>query len=209
MSQQLCFVPEVLHVRPWLDEVLDHAGLDPRSSYVEDYWLPVLGPSTVWLLRRLAAGFEYCYEGFDLDLDETARSLGLGDRSGRHSPFVRAVNRTVQYNLARLTGPDELTVRRRLPPLNRHMLRRLSPALQARHQSWQDEQVQLPVSEHQVRRARKLALSLLDLGEDYGGAERQLLRWRYPATVAADALMWALAQRRSGMPVELVGAPAG
>lgn len=85
------------------------------------------GTSTVWLLRRFAAGFEYGPEGFDLDLAETARSLGLGDRSGRHSPFVRSINRTIQFGLAQLVGEDALSVRRRVPPLNQARLCRLSP----------------------------------------------------------------------------------
>jgi hypothetical protein len=141
MYPQLCSAPEILYVRAWPDEVLDQLGFDPRSGYVEDYWLGILGPSTVWLLRRLAAGFEYSPSGFDLDLAETARSLGLGDRSGRHSPFVRAINRTVQFGLARLSGPTELSVRRRLPSLNRAQVGRLSPAQQARHAAWQEEQL--------------------------------------------------------------------
>lgn len=205
MYPQLCFAPEVLHVCPWPDDVIDHLGFDPRSAYVEDYWLGVLGPSTVWLLRRLAAGFDYCPEGFDLELAETARSLGLGDRSGRHSPFVRAINRTIQFGLSQLSGSDTLSVRRRVPPLNRHHLSRLSPALQARHAAWQDEQLQVPIGEQQLRRARQVALSLLELDEDYGAAERQLLRWRYPSHVAQSAVDWACAQRRTGI---LTGAVA-
>jgi hypothetical protein len=196
---QICFAPEVLHIRPWPDEVLDHLGYDPRSAYVEDYWLGLLGPSTVWLLRRLAAGFEYSPDGFDLDLAETARSLGLGDRSGRHAPFVRSINRTIQFGLAQLSGPEELSVRRRVPPLNRGQLHRLSPALQERHAAWQEEQLQTPAGEQQLRRARQLALSMLELGEDYGATERQLLRWRYPSALARDALLWAGAQRRWGV----------
>ena len=198
MYPQICFAPEVLRVRPWPDEVLDHLGFDPRSAYVEDYWLGILGPSTVWLLRRLAAGFDYSPEGFGLDLAETARSLGLGDRSGRHSPFVRSINRTIQFGLSQLSGSDELSVRRRLPPLNRQQLSRLSPALRARHGAWQEEQLHLPAGEQQLRRARQLALSMLELGEDYGAAERQLLRWRYPDQVAREAVGWACAQRSSG-----------
>jgi hypothetical protein len=147
----------------------------------------------------LAAGFEYSPDGFDLDLAETARSLGLGDRSGRHSPFVRSINRTVQFGLAQISGPDELSARRRLPPLNRAQLYRLSPALQARHAAWQEEQLRLPAGEHQLRRARQLALSLLDLGEGYDATERQLLRWRYPAHIARDAATWAGNQRPSGL----------
>ena len=199
MQRQLCFAPEVLHVRPWPDDVIDHMGHDPRSTYVEDYWLGLLGPSTTWLLRRLAAGFEYSPEGFDLDLGETARSLGLGDRSGRHSPFVRSINRTVQFGLAQITGPEELCVRRRLPPLNRAQLARLSPALRARHVAWQQEQLLLPAGEQQLRRARQLALSLLELGEGYDATERQLLRWRYPAHIAREAAAWARSHRCAGL----------
>jgi hypothetical protein len=179
--------------------VLDNLGLDPRTGYVEDYWLGILGPSTVWLLRRLAAGFEYSPDGFDLDLAETARSLGLGDRSGRHSPFVRSINRTIQFGLSQLSGPEELAVRRRLPPLNRAQLHRLSPTLQERHAAWQEEQLRLPAGEQQLRRACQLALSMLELGEDYGAAERQLLRWRYPDHMAREAVGWACAQRRAGL----------
>jgi len=166
---------------------------------VEEYWLGILGPSTVWLLRRFAAGFEYSPEGFDLDLAETARSLGLGDRSGRHSPFVRSINRTIQFGLAQLAGDEALSVRRRVPPLNRARLCRLSPALQARHAAWEEQQLQLPADEHQLRRARQLALSLMDLGGDYGAAERQLLRWHYPSSLARQAVEWARRQMRAGL----------
>lgn len=157
MYPQICFAPEVLHVRPWPDDVIDRLGFDPRSAYVEEFWLGVLGPSTVWLLRRLAAGFDYSPEGFDLDLAETARSLGLGDRSGRHSPFVRSINRTIQFGLSQLVGPDEIAVRRRLPPLNRQQLGRMSSALQARHAAWQEQQLPVPLAEQEARRARPQA----------------------------------------------------
>lgn len=198
MPLQLSFAPEILHVRPWPDDVVDHLGYDPRSSYVEDFWLGVLGPSTVWLLRRLAAGFDYCPDGFELDLPETARSLGLGDRSGRNSPFIRSINRTVQFGVARLSGEDELSVRRRLPPLSRTQVARLSPAMRERHDRWQEDQVREAATDQQLRRAKRLALSLLALESDYGSVERQLLRWRYPASVARDAVAWAVAQSCMG-----------
>jgi hypothetical protein len=127
----------VLHVRPWPDDVVDRAGYDPRSPYAEDFWLPVLGPSTLWLLRRFAAGFDYSPDGFDLDLAETARSLGLSDRADRGSPFLRALNRTVGFGMAKLTGLEGLAVRRRLPPLSHRQVGHLSPALQERHAAWQ------------------------------------------------------------------------
>ena len=45
-------------VRPWLDPVVDDHGFDPRSRYVEEFWLGVLGPTATWLIRRLVAGLE-------------------------------------------------------------------------------------------------------------------------------------------------------
>src|SRR5436305_2374227 len=81
---------DTLHIRPWPDAVIDTVGHDPRSAYVERFWLGVLGPSTTWLLRRMATGLEASPDGFDLPLADTARSLGLGE-PGKHGPFVRAL----------------------------------------------------------------------------------------------------------------------
>jgi hypothetical protein len=182
----------VVRIRPWSDDVVDKLGFDPRSSYVEDFWLGILGPSTTWLLRRLAAGFDYSPGGFGLDLAETARSLGLGDRSGQHSPFVRSLNRTVQFGLAQVSGPEELSVRRRLPPLNRAQLLRLSPALQARHAAWPAEQLAMPAAQQQ-RRASQLALSTVQRGPARSAG---LAPVRASSSPSQDALLSQLADRR-------------
>src|ERR1700694_6322502 len=100
----LTFPSDSLLIRPWPDDVIDALGFDPRSAYVETYWLGILGPSTTWLLRRLVAGLDIAPEGFELPLAETARQLGLGDRGGRHSPFLRAVTRTVQFERGEARG---------------------------------------------------------------------------------------------------------
>jgi hypothetical protein len=146
-------LPEVsttaLTVVPWPDVVIDALGHDPRSPYVETYWLAVLGPSTTWLLRRLAFRLEAEPDGFSLDLAETARSLGLGAKGGRHSPFVRALGRCVSFDLARPESYDSLAVRRRLPPLSRRQVLHLPPSLQQSHQRWQDAQLGPPGAEHQ------------------------------------------------------------
>ena len=137
----LTFSSDALQIRPWPDEVIDTLGFDARSAYVETYWLGILGPSTTWLLRRLVAGLDAAPEGFVLPLAETARQLGLGDRGGRHSPFLRAVTRTIQFELAEPRGDAILAVRRRVPPLNRRQVLRLSPALQEAHRRWQESQL--------------------------------------------------------------------
>jgi hypothetical protein len=196
MPMLLTFDSDTLVIRPWADEVVDVLGFDPRSPYVERFWLGVLGPSTTWLLRRTAAGFDHEPDGFELPLAETARALGLGDRGGRHSPFLRSVNRTIQFGMAMVTGPSELSVRRRLPPLARRQVDRLSPALQEAHERWQQAQLGDPPAEAQRKRGRQLALSLVELGEDAEGTERQLLRWRYHPALARDAALWAWHQHQ-------------
>jgi hypothetical protein len=191
------FTSDTLVIRPWADEVIDRLGFDPRSPYVERFWLGILGPSTTWLLRRMAAGFDATPDGFELPLAETARALGLGDRGGRHSPFLRSVNRTIQFGMAMATGDGELAVRRKLPPLARRQLDRLSPALQEAHERWQQQQLQEPPAEQQRRRSRQLALSLVELGEDAEATERQLLRWRYHPALAREAATWAWDRHRA------------
>ena len=204
MPSLLTFECDTLTVRPWVDEVIDSLGFDPRSPYVERFWLGILGPSTTWLLRRLAAGFDQAPDGFEISLAETAQALGLGDRGGRHSPFLRTVNRMVQFELARVVAPGsgELAVLRHLPPLTRRQTGRLAPGLQAAHERWQAEQLREPRADAQRRRGRQLALSLLELGEDVEEAERQLLRWRYHPALAREAVGWALAAHRSASEAE-------
>lgn len=199
MQPLLTFLSDILIIRPWADEVIDRLGFDPRAPYVEQFWLPILGPSTTWFLRRVAAHFDASPDGFELALGDTARALGLGDRGGRHSPFLRSVNRTIQFELAQVAGEDEILVRRRLPPLSRRHVLRLSASQQAEHDRWQERQLQEPSGEQQRRRGRQLALSLVELGEDPEEAERQLLRWRYHPALAREAVVWAWQAHQSAL----------
>lgn len=160
-------------IRPWFDVVIDELGHDPRSLYVETYWLSVLGPTTTWLLRRIATALDDNPGGFELDLADTARSMGLGERCGRHSPFTRAFTRLVQFDLAQPQGDPVLAVRRKIPPLTRRQLQRLPEALQASHQELLDAALRTPDVEHLRRRAR------------------QLLRWKFHPALAREAAAWA------------------
>lgn len=124
-----------LRVEPWHDPVIDKIGHDPRSAYVETYWLPVLGPSATWLLRHFAARLELSPPGVDLDIEDTTRSLGLGERLSPNAPFARTIKRCVDFEMANWRGPGLLAVRWRLPPLARRHVRRLPGCLQTRYQT--------------------------------------------------------------------------
>lgn len=180
-----------IQIEPWIDPVVDALGHDPRSTYVETFWLSILGPSTLLLLRRLACELDAAPDGLVLEVDLTARMLGVGNRSGRNSPFQRAIARTCQFGLGRQVDGETLAVRRMIPPLTLAQVRRLPEQLQDLHQAWNDDQLRRPDPAEQRERARRLALSLVELGEDRDTTERQLHRWRFHPAVASDAATWA------------------
>lgn len=188
-----------LAVRPWADAVIDEIGFDPRSPYVERYWLAILGPSATWLVRHLAERLENEPAGFDLDLPTTAVRLGLGRRGGRDAPFWRTVRRICQFGAAQMNGSDGLWVRRKLPPLTRVQVERLPDPLPAEHSRWvaRPPADSAQAAEQMRRRAKRLALSLLELGEDGEATERQLHRWKVHPAVAREATAWALSRHRA------------
>lgn len=186
------FPVPVLQVRPWADPVIDELGFELRSAYVERFWLATLGPSTTFLLRRLADRFDIDPDGFDLDLADTASRLGLAARGGRHSPFNRALERTTKFGLARRHGTT-LEVRRRVPPLTLAQLGRLPRALQDEHAAWQAASLATPERDQQ-RRARRIALGLLGTGDTVDLVERQLHQLHVHPAVAHDAVRWARRQ---------------
>jgi hypothetical protein len=191
-----------IRVVPWIDPVADPHGVHPCSRYVELYWLGVIGPSTTWLLRRLSYGLEVRADGFDLDLTETARALGLGERMGRNSPFRRALQRLCTFELARPHGPGGLAVRTSIPPLPLRHVTRLPQSLQSSHRRWLAEQ-RLPAEEQMRRRAHRLAAGLASAGRDRMDIEQQLGRWQFHPAVAfgaADAAVRARALARPAQP---------
>ncbi|MGH9303928.1 MAG: hypothetical protein ACRDZ5_05870 [Acidimicrobiales bacterium] len=121
-----------LRVKAWVDPLIDALGHDPRSLYVERYWLPVLGPSTTWMLRRFAEHLDCSPEGVELEVQELACALGIGGRYGQNAPFARTLKRCVDFQMAEWRG-SALAVRRHLPPLAGRHLKRLPETLRARH----------------------------------------------------------------------------
>jgi hypothetical protein len=186
-----------LQVVPWRDPVADPHGVHPCSRYVELYWLPVIGPSTTWLLRRIAYGLEVHSDGFDLDLTDTARSLGLGERMGKNSPFRRALQRLRTFELARPHGPGALAVRTRIPPLPLRHVSRLPDSLQAGHRRWLAEQG-LSEPEQMRLRAHRLAAGLASGGRGQTEIEEQLGKWQFHPAVAFQAAHEAVRRRRRG-----------
>lgn len=174
-----------LTVLPWVDPIVDDVGFDPRSRYVELFWLGVLGPTATWLIRRLAAGLGESPDGYELDLHHTARAMGLTYNPARSSPFTKAIQRCVMFGLAhpvdRSLG-EGLAVRRRIPHVTLRHLQRMPETLQAAHHEWQ----RTTVSVDALSRAHRLATTLLDLGDDSEVIEHRLIALGVPDAVAAE-----------------------
>jgi hypothetical protein len=123
-----------LLVVPWPDLGLVD-GVDPRSLYAETFWLPVLGPSTLLLQRRLVAGLERQPDGYPLEPAEVSLALGLGPSESRSAPFGKAMLRLVRFHQAEARPDGTLAVRTQLPRLNLRQQERLPPRLQAEHRA--------------------------------------------------------------------------
>ena len=190
-------MPSTLTIVPWTDPIVDTVGFDPRTRYAETFWLPTLGPTALLLLRHLADRFDDSPAGVDLRVAETSRALGVGERDGSSSPIVRTLARLEQFDLAS-SDPcsPTIAVRRNLPPVDRRRLRRLPATLQSVHAHWAEARLGEPAHAEARRRARRLALVLLDESDDPDQAERVLGSTGFHPVVSHDATRWALAHRQ-------------
>jgi hypothetical protein len=187
-------MPVSLTIQPWPDPVLDTVGHDPRSLYAERFWLPTLGPTALLLLRHLAAKFDAHPRGIELPVADTSRALGLGEREGTSSPIVRSLTRLEAFELACSDGQHTVAVRRNLPPANRRHLRRLPASVQADHAAWAEARLAEPPLADARRRARRVALALLEQGDDADDVEHTLASTGFHPAVCHDAARWAQAR---------------
>lgn len=178
-------------VESWIDPVVDALGHPTRSTYVEKFWLSVLGPSTTWLVRLVDSRLEAAGGPVSLDLEATAGALGLGRARGRHSPLVRSLHRAAQFGLAREGLTADVAVRRTIPPLTRVQIDRLPPSLRAEHDRWCAVERDARSLDGPRRRARRIALALAELGEDIPTTEQRLHRYRFHPAIAREAAVWA------------------
>lgn len=184
--------PTTRAVVPWIDPVVDQLGHDPRSAYVERFWLGILGPTGTWLLRRLAARLQAEPDGFVLDLASTALELGLGSGVGPSSPFARTLARCERFGAIALPDERTMRVRRHLPPLTSRQLQRLPEHLQVAHERAVGATARgSGRPDERVEAARGMALALIGRGLAADLAERELHgRGVHPA-VAFAAVRWA------------------
>src|SRR5687768_15922989 len=97
-------------VRPWVDPVLDQVGYDPRSPYVERFWLGILGPSATWFVRYVADRFDRFPTEFTLDLKDCATAIGIGGNRRPTGHLPRTLARCCEFRVARVVNRHMIEV---------------------------------------------------------------------------------------------------
>ncbi len=182
-------------ILPLRDDHIDAIGFDPRSHYAETFWLPILGPSTLWLLRSVAMRFDVEPDGFTMQLEEQSASLGIRSNGGRNNAFQRSLHRLVGFNMGKTVDDRTLEIRRVMPPLHTGQVRRLSTRLQRLHHDAMQRRDEH--REEDSHRASKVAFTLLQLGDSPDLVEQQLVSWGVDPGTAHDAVneAWAAKAR--------------
>ncbi len=190
-------MPTTLTIVPWPEPLLDTVGHDPRSVYVETFWLPILGPTSLLLLRHLAIRFDESPGAIELRVAEASQALGVGTRDGSSSPIVRSLGRLEQFDLA-CADPSSTTiaVRRNLPPVHQRQLRRLPLPVQRHHAQLAELRLGEPPHAGARRRARRLALTLLEQGDEFDQVERTVASIGFHPAISHDAARWARQRHR-------------
>jgi hypothetical protein len=87
--------------RPHPNQLVRACGIAPTDPYLEWCWLPVVGPSTVALVRHIAHLTSSAGEAH-VPLNDLGRQLGLGtvDVPTRNNKLVRTLGRSEQFGLA-------------------------------------------------------------------------------------------------------------
>ena len=110
---------------------IHRAGFPLDHPYVERCWAPILGPSSVLVLRRMPELFKGSADPF-VHLDELGRGLGIGG-TGKHSVIRRTIDRLVSHRFAAWSSPGELDLYTEVPPLSAARLERVPDFVKRDH----------------------------------------------------------------------------
>lgn len=125
--------------RPHTNQMVRASGIEPTDPYLEMCWLPVVGPSTVALVRHVA---HVTADGGDthVPLSDLGRQLGLGPVNvpSRNNRLIRTLDRAEQFGLAftSIGAPGEsmtLGIHSEIALVPNRLLERLPSAARQHH----------------------------------------------------------------------------
>ena len=99
-------------------------GHEPRGLYVEQFWLPVIGPSALLAWWRMLSIVDMgAMSGTTIDCVDLAWQLGLGRSAGKNAPITRTLARLCRYEFATIDH-ECYAVRTLAPKLSRTLVAR-------------------------------------------------------------------------------------
>lgn len=113
------------------DPRVHRAGFALDDPYLERCWLPVLGPTSVLMLRRMPILWQRD-PAVGVPVEEFATVLGLGG-TGRHSPVWRTIDRLARFNFANRVAENHVEVYTEVPPLGQRHLASLPASIRDAH----------------------------------------------------------------------------
>lgn len=114
------------------DPRVHRAGFSLDHPYLERCWLPILGPTSVLLLRRMPSLWRND-PAVGVPVDELAVVLGLGNGTGRNSPVWRTIDRLARFNFADRVKDNQIDVYTEAPPLGARNLAGLPQSVRDAH----------------------------------------------------------------------------
>lgn len=123
--------PEVLRIHPVPHPRRASFALD--HPYLEQCWGPVLGPSSVALLRHCMWHWQDATPAV-VDAAELAAEIGLGRGTGGSSPLWHTIDRLARFAMVEVTGA-EVAVYTEVTPVGARRLERLPAWTRRRHQA--------------------------------------------------------------------------
>jgi hypothetical protein len=177
---------ETLRVIPWHDSALERFGFTADSDYAELFWLPTLGPSALWLLRRVNRLLEVSPSGITLDTELLGTMLGLRFTKPKDSLVERTVKRCIYFSVAKATESQTLAFRTALGPISTRQLQRLPSELQSLHLKYSNNNVRVHTIREELH-ARRMAATLAQAGVSKEEIPAELEKLKFESTVARRA----------------------
>ncbi len=123
-----------IHAVPHRSPQVQKVGLPIDHRYLEECWAPVLGPTSVFLLRRIATLWEEA-EPAVVSRSELGQSIGLGKGAGRNSPLQQTLDRLERFGFLRQSATGgTVAVATTVGPLSDRQLERVPEWNRQRHE---------------------------------------------------------------------------
>lgn len=109
---------------------------DVQSLYVEQFWLPVIGPTATVLVRLLDRTLREVETAGHFTIPNTVLGpvVGIGTRGGRNSPLLRSLARLVQFDVLEQDAPERWLVPTTLPHVRGSRVARMPPVMGHLHE---------------------------------------------------------------------------